>query len=79
MTREQLIEQVKEEYTNIRFSKDQQHFHNTASGITPEAYYGTLMRTVIDEISSGKFDHCRSGKEIVNKIAADKSLLSQWE
>ena len=79
MTREQLIEQVKEEYANIRYSKDQQHFHNTASGITPEAYYGTLMRAVVDEISEGKFDSCRSGKEIVNKVAADKSLLPGWE
>jgi len=78
MKREQLIEQVKEEYANIQFSEAQQHFHNTASGITPEAYYGTLMRTVIDEISKGKFDNCRSGKEVVNKVMADKSLLSQW-
>jgi len=79
MTREQLIEEVKEEYANIRFSEDQQHFHNTASGITPEAYYGTLMRAVIGEISKGKFDNCRSGKEVVNKVKADKSLLPQWQ
>ena len=78
MTRDQLIEEVREEYANIRFSRDQQHFHNTASGITPEAYYGTLMRAVTDEIARGKFDNCRSGKEIVNKVKADKSLLSQW-
>ena len=78
MTREQLIEEVKEEYENIRFSAEQQHFHNTASGITPEAYYGTLMRAVVDEISKGKFDNCRSGKEIINKVKADKSLLSHW-
>ena len=78
MTREQLIEEVKEEYANIQFSENQQHFHNTASGITPEAYYGTLMNAVIDEIYKGKFDNCRSGKEIVNKVRADKSLLPQW-
>jgi len=78
MTREQLIEEVKEEYENIRFSAEQQHFHNTASGITPEAYYGTLANAVIDEISKGKFDNCHSGKEIINKVKADKSLLSQW-
>jgi len=78
MTREALIEQVKEEYANIRFSEDQQHFHKTASGITPEAYYGTLMRTVIDEIKNGKFDGCRSGAEIVNRVNADKSLLPEW-
>jgi len=79
MRREELIAQIREEYNNIRFNQDQQHFHNNASGITPEAYYGTLMRAVIDEISKGKFDNCRSGKEIVNKVAADKSLLSGWE
>ncbi|MCL2579935.1 MAG: hypothetical protein FWE32_07870 [Oscillospiraceae bacterium] len=79
MTRDDLIEQVKEEYENIRFSKDQQHFHSTSTGITPEAYYGTLMRAVIDEISNGKFDNCRSGKEIINKVKADKSLLGGWE
>ena len=79
MTREELIKQVKEEYANIRFSEDQQHFHNTTTGITPEAYYGTLMSTVIAEISNGKFDHCHSGKEIVNKVAADKTLLPEWK
>ena len=78
MTRDDLIKQVKEEYANIRYSESQQHFHNTKSGITPEAYYGTLMRTVIDEINNGKFDDCSSGIEIVNKVAADKSLLSEW-
>ena len=77
MKREELIEQVKEEYANIRFSDDQQHFHNTATGITPEAYYGTLMTAVIGEIQKGKFDDCRSGKEIVNKVAADKTLLPE--
>ena len=76
--REELIEQVKEEYTNIRFSEDQQHFHNTSSGITPEAYYGTLMRIVIDEISKGRFDHCRSGKEIINMVSVDKTLIPEW-
>jgi len=78
MTREQLIEEVREEYENIRFSAGQQHFHDTTSGITPEAYYGTLMNAVIDEIYKGKFDNCRSGKEVVNKVKADKSLLPQW-
>jgi len=78
MTREQLIKEVKEEYANIRFSGNQQHFHSTTSGITPEAYYSTLMNAVIDEISKGRFDNCRSGKEIVNKVKSDKSLLPQW-
>ena len=79
MTREELIEQVREEYANFRFSSDQQHFHKTKSGITPEAYYGTLMQSVIEQIKKGKFDNCRSGKEIVNKVAASKSLLPDWK
>ena len=77
--REELIRQVKEEYANIRFSDNQQHFHSTTTGITPEAYYGTLMTAVIEEISKGKFDNCRSGKEIVGKVKSDKSLLSHWQ
>ena len=76
--REELIEQVREEYANYRYSEGQQHFHNTATGITPEAYYTTLMNAVIDEINIGSFDDCKSGKEIVNKVAADKSLLPDW-
>jgi len=79
MKREALIEQVKEEYTNIRFSENQQHFHNTTTGITPEAYYGTLLKTVIGEIHKGRFDDCRSGREVVNKVAADKALLPEWK
>ena len=78
MKREELIAQVKEEYANLSFSGSQQHFHQTTTGITPEAYYGTLMQAVIEQISKGKFDNCRSGKEIVNKVAVDKSLLSEW-
>ena len=79
MDREKLIEQVREEYANIKFSDKQQHFHQTRDGITPNAYYTTLMNTVISEIKNGRFDGCRSGREIVNKVAADKSLLPDWQ
>ena len=78
MKREELIKQVEEEYTNIRFNEKQQHFHNTTTGITPEAYYGTLTRAVVNEIKKGRFDSCRSGKEIINKVAVDKTLLPEW-
>lgn len=73
--REELIRQVKEEYANIASNKSQQHFHQTTTEITPEMYYEKLLNSVIEEISSGKFDNCHSGKEIVNKIAADKTIL----
>ena len=78
MHRDELIRQVKEEYANLRFSGEQQHFHETSTGITPEAYYGTLMQNVIAEIENGKFDNCRTGREVVNKVAVDKSLLPKW-
>lgn len=78
MKRAELISQVKEEYANIANRKSQQHFHQTATGLTPEIYYKNLQKAVIDEINDGKFDNCRSGAEIVNRVAADKSLLSNW-
>lgn len=77
MKRDELIEQVKNEYANITFSESQQHFHETTTGITPETYYTNLSNKVIDEISKGTFDNCKSGMEIVNKVAADKTILSK--
>ena len=77
--RQDLIDQVKEEYAGIASQESQQHFHQTTSGITPEAYYETLLSAVISEILEGTFDNCRSGSEIVNKVAADKSILSEWQ
>ena len=77
--RDELISQVKEEYANISPNEAQQHFHQTTTGITPEAYYETLLNAVVTEIENGKFDNCRSGVEIINKVAVDKSLLSSWE
>jgi len=78
MSREELIEQVKIEYSNIANSTNQQHFHQTTTEISPEAYYENLLSAVISEISKGTFDNCRSGHEVVNKVAVDKTLLSEW-
>ena len=78
MRREKLIAEVKEEYANIASHESQQHFIQTTTEITPEAYYEKLLNSVIKEIENGKFDNCRSGSEIVNKVAADKSILSNW-
>ena len=78
MKREQLISEVKEEYANIASNESQQHFIQTTTEITPEAYYEKLLSCVIKEIEDGKFDNCRSGSEIVNKVAANKSILSNW-
>jgi len=76
--RQDLINQVKEEYANIASQESQQHFHQTTTGITPEAYYEGLLSAVISEIQNGTFDNCRHGSEIINKVAADKSILPGW-
>ncbi len=79
MKRDELIQQVKEEYASIASDASQQHFNQTTTDLTPEAYYEKLLDAVIAEISKGTFDNCRSGGEIVNKVAADKSILSEWK
>ena len=79
MNRETLIAQVKEEYANIASAASQQHFQQTTTEISPEAYYENLLNAVVTEIGNGMFDTCRSGTEIVNKVATDKSILSELE
>ena len=34
---------------------------------------------MINEISNGTFDNVRSADEVINKVAADKSILSDWQ
>ena len=77
--RQNLINQVKEEYANIANAASQQHFHQTTTEITPEGYYEKLLGCVIGEIQDGTFDNCRTGTEIVNKVAANKEILSDWK
>ncbi|MCL2842201.1 MAG: hypothetical protein FWE28_01870 [Oscillospiraceae bacterium] len=77
--RQNLIDQVKEEYANIASAASQQHFHQTTTGLTPEGYYEKLLQAVITKIEGGTFDNCRSGSEVVNKVAADKSILTDWQ
>lgn len=79
MKRQELIRQVMEEYSNISNDGSQQHFHQTSTGISPQQYYAKLQNAVINEINKGKFDNCQSGREIINKVAADKSLISDWQ
>jgi len=38
-----------------------------------------ILSAVVFEIQQGSFDNCRSGSEIINKVAADKSVLSEWK
>ena len=79
MKRQELINQVKEAYANIASHESQQHFHQTTTELTPEAYYENLLGAVISEIQNGTFDNCRSGTEIVNKVASDKSILPELQ
>lgn len=79
MNRDKLIAQVKNEYARIASSESQQHFHQTTTEITPEAYYENLLSNVINEISKGTFDNFKSGEEVVTAIANDKTWLSGWK
>ena len=73
--REELAREVREEYANYIHKPSQQHFHQTTSGITPVSYYGDLCEKVTNEISRGRFDNCKTGREITNKVAADKKWI----
>ena len=77
--RQNLINQVKEKYASIASHESQQHFHQTTTETIPETYYEKLLNAVITEIENGTFDNCRSGSEIINKVAVDKSILSEWK
>lgn len=79
MNRDKLIVQVKDEYARIASLESQQHFHQTTTDITPEAYYEKLLNSALHEIGKGTFDNFKSGKEIVNAIANDKSWLTDWK
>jgi len=78
MNRDKLIAQVKNEYSEIASSDSQQHFHQTTTDMTPEAYYENLLSQAIREINKGTFDSFVSGKEIVTAIANDKTWLPEW-
>lgn len=79
MNRDKLIAQVKNEYARIASSDSQQHFHQTTTDLTPEAYYEKLLSNAISEINKGTFDNFKSGEEVVTAIANDKSWLSSWK
>lgn len=76
MNRSKLISQVKDEYARIASMDSQQHFNQTTTDVTPEAYYEDLLGKVINEINKGTFDHFKSGTEIVTAIANDKTWIS---
>ena len=61
MKREELISQVKAEYANIASNHAQQHFHQTTTDISPEAYYEGLLNAVISEIGTAHLIHAVPG------------------
>lgn len=74
MNHDKLIAQVKDEYARIASSESQQHFHQTTTEVTPEAYYEKLLGKVINEIGKGTFDNFKSGEEVVTAVANDKTF-----
>ena len=80
MNREKLIFQVKDLYAKLASDESQQHFTQTTTDLTPEAYYENVLGMVIKEINAGTFDSYGSGQEIINAVANDKNKwLSDWK
>lgn len=79
MNRDNLIDQVKNEYARIASLESQQHFDQTTTDMTAESYYEKLLSKAISEINKGTFDDFKSGEEVVTSIANDKTWLSDWK
>lgn len=76
MKRELLISEVKEEYAKLADRSSRDNFvDNTSSSIDNVKYYEELLQNVIRCVEKGAFDSCRNGREIVELVANDKSLL----
>ena len=74
MNREQLIQEVKEQYQLLASMENRDHYpvHN---GDHPEAYYEKLLNLVIDEINKGTFDSFSSGKDIVEELQTTRKNI----
>lgn len=79
MNRDNLIDQVKDEYAKIASFESRQNFIQSTTDLTPEAYYEKLLSKAVDEINKGTFDNFNSGEEVVSAIANDKTWLSNWK
>lgn len=79
MNRDKLIAQVKNEYARIASMESQQHFHQTTTNMTAEAYYENILSQAIGEIDKGTFDDFKSGEDVVTAIANDKTWLPNWK
>lgn len=80
MNREELISQVKVLYAKLASDENQQHFSQTSTQLTPDAYYENILGMVIKEINEGTFDSFQSGQAVIDAVAKDKNQwLSDWE
>ena len=79
MNRDDLIAQVKNEYTRLAATESRQHLRQSTTDIPSDAYYENLLNNAISEINKGTFDNFTSGKEVVTAIANNKSWLSGWK
>lgn len=74
MDRNELITQVKQEYSALASTESRDTFINQQSGgVSPESYYEELLGQVIDGITAGKFDQFNSGSDIVDAVANNKA------
>lgn len=74
MDRDTLIQQVKSEYARLAELESRAHFTNqTYNGLSPEAYYERTLQKAIRGISTGKYDDCISGLQVIERIANHKT------
>lgn len=74
MDRDQLIQQVKQEYARLAdLSSHDNMMDQSDSGMSPESYYERALEKAIRDISAGKHDNCTSGLEVVEQIANHKT------
>jgi hypothetical protein len=74
LDRDILIQQVKNEYA--RLAELSSHGHITRqsySGMSPEVFYERTLEKAIRDISTGKYDDCISGLQVVEQIANHKT------
>ncbi len=74
MNREQLIQQVKNEYARLAQQETRDHRTDQFySGTSPEAYYERTLEKAIRGINAGKYDDCATGLQVIERIANRKT------
>lgn len=70
--RESLTRQVKVIYAELADRESRESFVQSTAASSPEAYYEKLLNCVLNDIEAGEFDHCATGREIVDTVANSK-------